>query len=80
MAAKIVSGAVGKQTDDVVFISAAVRQAVQNLYRQRTQAREVINNLQNRGRRKDKHGNPWRVYELNHAALCNADLPSELRG
>jgi hypothetical protein len=40
--------------------------------------RDILNHLHNRGRRPDKHGKPWRVYEVSHAALCGNDLPPQL--
>lgn len=54
--------AVGKDVDDVVFVSDAVRDACYD-------KDFVLSALTNRGRRSDKHGNMWRVYELNHMQL-----------
>ena len=59
-----VLSAIGKDTDDVVFVSGEVRQAIQL----RQPAGTLLSSLHNRGRRADKHGNLWRVYELNHSA------------
>jgi class 3 adenylate cyclase len=56
-----VLSAIGKDTDDVVFVSSTVRQAVLR------SGSGLETTLLNRGRKVDKHGNPWRVYELNHA-------------
>jgi hypothetical protein len=38
--------------------------------------KSALSNAQNRGRRHDKQGNPWRVYELNHANLISDSLGS----
>jgi hypothetical protein len=29
----------------------------------------ILGDAHNRGRKADKHGNPWRVYEVNHTNL-----------
>jgi hypothetical protein len=59
-----VLSAIGKETDDVVFVSGDVRAAIR--------AEQVGSTLpkfmHNRGRRADKHNRLWRVYELNHSA------------
>jgi hypothetical protein len=63
-----VLAAVGKDTDDVVFISAQLRQKI--LAGQRpAHFPDLVGDAYNRGRRADKHGNPWRVYEINHSKL-----------
>jgi class 3 adenylate cyclase len=74
-----VLGAVGKEQDDVVFVSGQVRQAILAAQREFPQAPRILSCLQNRGRKADKHGNPWRVYELNHTALCGNDVPLRFR-
>jgi|GEM_PF-2521248 len=58
-----VLSAIGKDTDDVVFFSGELRSAISN---SGTAAGEMVKHLSNRGRKADKHGNLWRVYELNH--------------
>ena len=60
-----VLSAIGKDTDDVVFFSGELRSAIAT---SRTMAAELVKDLHNRGRRKDKHDRYWRVYELNHSA------------
>jgi len=61
-----VLSAIGKDTDDVVFVSSQVRSALMHCG---TIAGNLLPHFQNRGRRADKHGNHWRVYELNHTAV-----------
>lgn len=70
--------AIGKDTDDVVYLSRDVRQI---FLRELEQHNLVINidgnslqevirrNFENMGRKEDKHGNPWRVYRVNHTAI-----------
>jgi hypothetical protein len=74
-----VLAAVGKEQDDVVFISGQVRKEILALQKKRHQATRLLECLTNRGRKADKHGNPWRVYELNHTALCGNDIPEKYR-
>lgn len=57
---------IGKDRDDIVFVSSDVRQAIKNAP---SNKRETLRALHNRGRLADKHGELWRVYELNHAAM-----------
>lgn len=57
--------AIGKDTDDVVFVSAAVRTAIQRV--DSGSSKLLLEAMSNRGRKADKHGNMWRVYELNHS-------------
>jgi len=69
--------AIGPGQDDVLFLSSAVRDkilAAPNLPDKSllTQA------LHNRGRRADKHGNMWRVYEANHTAIVEVTPPTFL--
>jgi hypothetical protein len=73
-----VLSAIGKEADDILFISAQVRQKL--IGREEPPCPEILSCLQNRGRRADKHGNSWRVYELNHSALTAHRMPSDLRG
>jgi class 3 adenylate cyclase len=74
-----VLAAVGKAQDDTVFISSQLRTAVQASKSEDFRRSLILTCLTNRGRKADKHGNPWRVYELNHAQLCAADVPSKYR-
>jgi class 3 adenylate cyclase len=71
-----VMSVIGRETDDVVFISSRVRQDLLASSDGDGSARLILSNLQNRGRRQDKHGNPWRVYEVNHANLISDSLRS----
>jgi len=58
---------IGKDVDDVIFVSDAVRRA---LRRQNAgDSAQLLKNMHNRGRRGDKHKELWRVFELNHEAL-----------
>lgn len=68
-----VLSAIGKDTDDVVFVSGQFRSELQKSQ----VAMHLLPHLHNRGRKNDKHGNPWRVYEFNHSAMY--DIPSERR-
>lgn len=61
--------AIGKEVDDVVFISNQVREeliVMQGVYPDTNAIRSAMAALVNRGRKTDKHGNKWRVYELGH--------------
>ena len=62
---------VGKQTDDVVFVSSDVRDEIyaERDRRHRLIPDSLLDAMDNRGRREDKHHKPWRVYELNHTAF-----------
>ena len=57
---------IGKDVDDVLFLSAEVRQQLVAGRAHCVPYPQILKTLINRGRRKDKHGNVWRVYELNH--------------
>jgi hypothetical protein len=69
-----VLGVIDKKYDDVIYVSDRVRKII----RKSRDADEegfkdennVLSHLANRGRQLDKHGNAWRVYELNHTAFC----------
>ena len=65
-----VLGAVGKDTDDVLYISAQLRQAMVKQARPQ-HFPDIVQDAHNRGRKADKHGNPWRVYEINHSSLMS---------
>lgn len=58
--------AIGKNADDLVFLSGDVVKAIHAKAEISTGFGEIMQYLVNRGRRKDKHDKPWRVYELNH--------------
>ena len=66
--------AVGKEKDDVVFISGEVREQLQAGFRQGGYGLLIKSCLQNRGRRQDKHKEYRRVYELSHTQLCGKDI------
>src|SRR4051794_34821509 len=61
--------AIEKTTDDVLFVSYQVRREL--LKKETGMATELFAALTNKGRRMDKHGNPWRVYELDHARFMH---------
>jgi hypothetical protein len=60
-----VLSAIGKDKDDVVFLSADTRKRILAAPLP-THAREIVSYLQNRGRQEDKHRVLRRLYELNH--------------
>jgi hypothetical protein len=62
--------AIGKDVDDVLFISGQVRQELMAFRHEHQIVRGMLGCLVNRGRRLDKHNNHWRVYEMNHTELC----------
>jgi class 3 adenylate cyclase len=74
-----VLAAVGKDQDDVIFVSSDVRKAIQAAKSSDFDLRRLLTCLTNRGRKADKHGNPWRVYEMNHSQLCANDIPERFR-
>jgi hypothetical protein len=74
-----VLAAVGKDADDVLFVSGQVRQALTARDDGTMPCRRILDCLSNRGRRADKHNNFWRVYEVNHTRLCGGDLSAEAR-
>jgi class 3 adenylate cyclase len=67
--------AVGKEQDDVVFISGQVRKAIEKVQGEFDEAPRFLGLLTNRGRKADKHGNHWRVYEVNHTGVCGKLVP-----
>jgi class 3 adenylate cyclase len=67
---------IGRETDDVLFISSRVRQELLASSDEDGPARLILSNVQNKGRRRDKHGNPWRVYEVNHTNLMSEHVRS----
>ncbi|KAF0247032.1 MAG: hypothetical protein FD180_149 [Planctomycetota bacterium] len=58
--------AIGPDADDLVFLSGEVLKAIRAESDSVTSYSEILDYLVNRGRKKDKHGRAWRVFELNH--------------
>jgi hypothetical protein len=56
--------AIEKDTDDVLYVSSDVRKAI-NALKRHTPYSELLSNMTNKGRKKDKHGEMRRVYEIN---------------
>lgn len=73
---KRVLDSIGKDTDDVVFISNEVKGELLAKNDGEFPVSDLIACLHNRGRRADKHGRPWRVHELNHTDLVAPHLPA----
>jgi hypothetical protein len=71
-----VLAAAGKETDDVVFISGQVKRKLTEEDDGTHPCRGILDSLVNRGRRADKHGSYWRIYEVNHTSLCGKELSS----
>jgi class 3 adenylate cyclase len=71
--AQRVLSSIGKETDDAVYVSAQVRQRIQ-LSRWSGQ---VLALLDNKGRKTDKHGKHWRVYQVNHTGFFTANARSQ---
>ena len=75
-----VLAAIGKEKDDVVYLSGSVRRAIYHDSAQLaddalvSDAQIIYGRMENRGRHKDKHGRPWRVFQINHARLHSLDL------
>jgi hypothetical protein len=69
-----VLAAVGKETDDVMFISGQVRAALMATGKDEHPYGKIRASLQNRGRKADKHGKLWRVFEVNQSQLCGQDV------
>jgi len=67
-----VLSAIGKDRDDIVFVSSATRQRM--LTGQEFIVAEIRQSLYNRGRQADKHGEFRRVYELDHTRLMAAEV------
>jgi hypothetical protein len=65
-----VLSAAGKETDDVIYVSAQTRQLISASDAQQHVKDMILLNMVNRGRKEDKHKMPWRVYEINHMAVC----------
>lgn len=64
-----VLSAIGKETDDVVFVSGEIREELFKIPRLDPRREAVLPKMENRGRRMDKHGRAWRVYQLSHTAV-----------
>lgn len=64
-----VLSAIGRDKDDVVFVSAEVRAEIRKVTEAQHEDR-YLSFMQNRGRRKDKHGKMRRVFELDHTGLA----------
>jgi len=58
----------GKGVDDVVYLSAQTERAIRRWHKA---TQSVLPHLTNIGRRTDKHGKMWRVYQVNHNAIAN---------
>jgi len=69
--------AIGKDRDDMIFMSGEFKDELVRTNDATSTFRAILGTLQNRGRHRDKHGNPWRVYELNQSAV--AILPGDLQ-
>ena len=67
-----VLSAIGKDQDDVVFLSAETRRGLQAHCDHQHTFTSIVRWLQNRGRRVDKHGEPRRLYELNHTGYVRS--------
>jgi class 3 adenylate cyclase len=57
--------AVGKESDDVVYVSEQVRRDIIARSDGSQKYKNAISNIVNKGRKADKHGKMWRVFELN---------------
>jgi class 3 adenylate cyclase len=73
-----VLSAIDKNYDDLLYVSGEVRHALMQSSRRFPSFSRLLDHLHNRGRRQDKHGRPWRVYEVGHAAVCQPDLPAAM--
>jgi hypothetical protein len=56
---------VGKKSDDVVYVSEQIRRKIVADSDGTQRYRNAIMHMSNKGRKADKHGKMWRVYELN---------------
>jgi class 3 adenylate cyclase len=73
-----VLNAAGKDYDDVMYVSGEVREKITAANQRDFPYAPLLDNMHNRGRKPDKHGNLWRVYEVSHTAVCRQWLPPEL--
>jgi class 3 adenylate cyclase len=67
-----VLSAIGKDTDDVLFMSGQMRQALTAQNDGSSPCHQILAALHNRCRKADKHGSLWRVYEVNHTELVGS--------
>ncbi len=74
--AERVLSAMGKDVDDVVYLSDRTRHKIMDLKESNAFAYRSIMHMQNRGRRADKHGQKRRIYELNHIEYMRPSLDS----
>jgi hypothetical protein len=70
-----VLGAIGKERDDIVFVSGRVYEKLMGREQYIDGVQEILVNLVNEGRKPDKHKNLHRVYSLNHLGLL-ATVPA----
>ncbi len=75
-----VLAAAGKDTDDVLFISGQVKRKLTEEDDGTQPCRAILDSLVNRGRRTDKHGRYWRLYEVNHTQLCGKEMSLDVCG
>ena len=61
-----VLAAIGKNLDDVIFISDQLAQRLRDQQSKNKSETQILEYMDNRGRKSDKHGKQWRVYQLNH--------------
>lgn len=59
---------IGKDQDDVVFLSSAVHDWLIANNNSHAEYSSLLGNMTNRGRRKDKHDRYWRVFEIDYMA------------
>lgn len=64
--------AIGKDRDDVIYISEDAKYGLLQDKLMRTQTRNIISSLTNMGRKLDKHGKPWRVWMLDYLNYTTA--------
>jgi len=69
-----VLAAIGKDKDDVVYVSGEARVALKKDDDRNGPVRAILDGFDNRGRVSDKHGKFWRVYELNHTRALGSYL------
>ena len=59
--------AIGREYDDLIFLSDTVRQAIRtSKIKSNLIKKGLMKAMRPRGRREDKHGNHWRLFELTH--------------
>ena len=65
---------IGRKLDDVVCISSQVRKELQAKSGDGGMVDTILESLVNKGRLKDKHGQYWRVYQLDHTTSSGLDI------